>query len=144
MFHSKKKKTRTMFHHNLLIHAKACKETALKAALAPLKDAIHQRKPGCRRVPTVDARWSAGALQPDRSPARLSKLTAFSMSQWRRITPSRYKGARRQSKALVSTGVDSGQLLEVIKGFEPEISSRASLCAASPRPAPQPSSPLQA
>lgn len=42
------------------------------------------------------------------------------MCQSRRITPGRYKRTRRQSKAVDSTGADSGQLLEVIKVFEPE------------------------
>lgn len=46
------------------------------------------------------------------------------MCQSRRITPGRYKGARRQSKAVGSTEDDSGQLLEVIKAFEPESCSR--------------------
>lgn len=46
------------------------------------------------------------------------------MCQSRRITPGRYKRTRRQSKAVGSTGVDSGQLLEVIKAFEPESRSR--------------------
>lgn len=58
------------------------------------------------------------------SSAWLSKLTAFSMCQSRWITPGRYKRTRRQSKAVGSTGVDSGQLLEVIKAFEPESCSR--------------------
>lgn len=60
----------------------------------------------------------------ERSLARFSKLTAFSMCQSRRITPGRYKRTRRQSKAVVSTGVDSGQPLDVIKAFEPESCSR--------------------
>lgn len=59
-----------------------------------------------------------------RSTAWLSKLTAFSMCHSRQITPGRYKGTRRQSKAVVSTGVDSGQPLDLIKAFEPESCSR--------------------
>lgn len=54
----------------------------------------------------------------------LSKPTAFSMCHYRQITPGRYKGTRRQSKAVVSTGVDSGQPLDLIKAFEPESCSR--------------------
>lgn len=60
--------------------------------------------------------------------APLSNLTACSMHQRRRITPGRYKGTRRQSKAVGSTGGDSGQLLEVIKAFEPGSRFRPSLC----------------
>lgn len=71
------------------------------------------------------------------SPAWLSKLTAFSMCQSRRITPGRYKRTRRQSKAVGSTGVDSGQLLEVIKAFEPESRSRPPfVCVPSIQPPP--------
>lgn len=73
--------------------------------------------------------WSTGS-----SAAWLSKLTAFSMSRSRQITSASSRGTRRQSKAVVSTRVDSGQLLEVIKGFEPETWLAACLCAPSPAP----------
>lgn len=46
--------------------------------------------------------------------------------------PAPYKGTPGQSKAVVSTRVDSGQLLEVIKGFEPETWLAACLCAPHP------------
>lgn len=56
--------------------------------------------------------------------AWLSKLTAPSMCRPSRITSGRYKRTRGQSKAAGSTGVDSGQLLEVIEAFEPESNSK--------------------
>lgn len=72
------------------------------------------------------------------SPALLSKLPAFSTCQSRGITPGRYKRTRRQSKAVGSTGVDSGQLLEVIKAFEPESCSGPPVVS---HPSPLPPSP---
>lgn len=64
------------------------------------------------------------------------------MCQSRRITPGRYKRTRRQSKAVGSTGVDSGQLLEVIKAFEPESRSRPPfVCVPSIQPPPPPLEP---